>query len=745
MATTNDIDTKAAVRKFLESRAVADREDPATDSADEVQAVLESVALSFLLYPQAALSFVLRAKNVLAQVATTDRDVIDFMLKAIDDAENPDEPVTDLSDLIEAQTALVEVDRLGRVEEGVQAYDRYTRAVNRFLDKRLAKSLKRRRRGELERTGTEAKQDLFRVLSVFAPTHSLMVERLGLLLDSLTDFRSVSLTKLVSTKTLTRVRSSLKKVIQSLQRQQLSKTATAVELLSGAAALSSISNSRKINDPTVETGVHPPQRSISLSSERVPAKAVGSSDPTSLAGVGTPWVFDVTVDGTNYAVTLPHTGASGRHYVKATAGAATFNIPVGGNVLYVQFEGIAPPFGEATFVSAVVLPTGGAVTIAAILAELNDGSTGLLHGTAVEMAPGSGRILIYGSSSVTGITILDSFRGDFDVDGNYVAALESAHAILGFADQQKSGTPSLFSPAELVDLLSPSMDVAAAISLVDDAPQIASRSSALGSSVTFFSGAGVASYFGFTEGFHLPEPTYVELIENGEAINPADVGVFIGSVVSANDVDNLNTKNLFAPVAAIDGTRLTFAEGTALPRCDEANVRVTSPVVYAIQTLLDSVRSYRNAFELDARDLQRVLSPILSKPTLAQINDAKRVLQSIRDRVNGLVTRLSETAVRDDRTEFGTVAVQITSALEERGLDRALELLESCQFSAFFALTKEEASKGSRFLKASEQVGRNDLAQTTIEQDQDDLEPKGSSPDENLLPGEELLEDEEQL
>ncbi len=749
MATTNDIDTKSAVRKFLEGRVVVDKEDKTSDSADEVQAVLESVALTFLLYPQAALSFVLRAKNTLQQIVSTDVEILQFILDAISEIENPDEPITDTSDLVEAQTALVEVDRLGRVSSDVRAYDRYTQAINRFLDKRLAKFLKRHRRGELERTGLEAKQDLFRVLSTFAPTHALMSQRLDWLLDSVSDFQSVSLTKIVSTRTLTRVRSSLNKVILAVNKDQISKTATAIELLAGAAALSSISNSRQVYDPTVDTGTHPTNRTISVSSERVPATAIGSDQSVDLSAVSTPWSFGLTVNpllsGSPSTITLPATGASGRSYVKATTGSPTFNISVGTEYLYVQLDGIAPVYPNAATVRAIALPTGGAVTISAVLAALNHVSTVLLDATAVQLGT-TGRILIYGSGSVTGITVLSQVPGTFDLSGNYVPANNSVHAVLGFSDDQKSGDPDVFTPTELADLLSTRLVGATATVNDAGALQIASSSLELLTSLSFTGATAEACGFD-VDAMTLAEPTYLELIENGVAVDPGSLGVFIGSMVSASDVVALSSKNLFAPVLSMDGTKLFFGN-VDLPRCTasvDTIVRILSPLVFQVQSLILATRSYRGSFDADARELQRVLSPLLSRPTQAQIADAVRAINSIKDNVTGLLNALSGVVVRPDRSEFEAQALQIIAALEERGLDRSLDLLQSCQFSAFFAVTMEEAAKGTRFLKASEEVGRNDLAVTTAEQDQDELEPKGTTSIENLLPGEELMEDEEQL
>lgn len=748
MATTNDIDTKSAVRKFLESRAVVDKEDKTADSADEVRTVLESVALSFLLYPQAALSFVLKAKNVLQQIVSTDLEILQYILDAIGEIDNPDEPITDTSDLVEAQTALVEVDRLGRVSSDIRAYDRYTQAIDRFLDKQLGKFLKRRRRGEFERTGIEAKQDLFRVLSAFAPTHALMMERLNLLIDSVSDFQSVSLTRIVSTKALTRVRNSLNKVILAVNKDQISKTATAIELLAGSAALSSISNTRQVYDPTVDTGTHPAGRSISVRSEVVAAVATGTGTETDLSGVSTPWTFGITVDpllgGSVTNVVLPTAGASGRSYVKAAFGSPTYDISPSNCTLYVQFDGIVPPYPEAAMVRAVTLPNGSGVTVSAILTALNDGVTGLIDGTAVQLGT-TGKILIYGSASVTGITILSQVPGTFDGLGNYSDAPGSVHAVLGFSDYQQSGDPDVFTPADIVDLVGP-LVVGATFSVEDDVLQIESNTTSYPSSLSF---SGVAGEFGFsTTEMYIVEPAYLELMENGEAIDPTSLGIFIGSVVSLSDVLALPTKNLFAPITDIQGTRLFFDSGLSLPRVDiEDNpiIRIVSPLVFAVQSLLLATSAYKTDFDGDARELQRVLSPLLSRPTLAQISDAIRSIEAIKDKVTELHDILAATVVRSDRSEFEAVAQQITAALEERGLDRALELLQSCQFSAFFSLTMEEASKGSRFLKASEEVGRNDLAQTTAEQDIDESEPKGTTSDENLLPGEELLEDEEQI
>jgi hypothetical protein len=292
-----------------------------------------------------------------------------------------------------------------------------------------------------------------------------------------------------------------------------------------------------------------------------------------------------------------------------------------------------------------------------------------------------------------------------------------------------------------VDLIAPYMPLAS-LSVNDDGEPVVATVSTELTTLLSFSGP-VASAFGFFASTS-PAPNYLELIEGDSVVDPSTLGILLGSMVSASDVQSVSNKNLFSPITSIEGTRLKFASDVELPRCDEAHVLILSPIVSTVQRLFDDLRIFQNSFDQDIRALQRVLSPVLSKPTLAQINDAKRVLQEILDNVDDMLAKLTQAVVRSDRSEFEPIAKQISASLEERGLDKALELLQGCQFSDFFTLTGDGASKGTRFLKATEQVGRNEFAQPPAEQDQNDVEPLGTTPDENLLPGDELMEDEEQ-
>lgn len=736
MASLNDIDTDASVRKYLERSAVSDREDVSVNSADEITAILEACALSFLLYPQVSLNFILRAKNGLQQIIDSDLSLLDFMLAAINDVQNPNEPINNTSDLVEAQTALVEVDRIGRISSEVRAYDRYVSAVNRFLDNQLATSLKRRKLQQFERSGSEAKQDLFRALSTYTLVHAVMAQRLSILGRSTSNFESVDLTQIIASQTVTSVRSSLSQIVFGINQGSISKTTVAIELLAGAAALQSISNGRHMFDPLVDTGNFPEGRTITAYSGPIAATATGTASVVNLGvtSIPTPWNFTFVVDplGANisYSAVLPL-----QVYISANRpdNSLPFVIPSSNRTLFIQMDGPTPPDGQQCYVVTVAL-TAGSRTATQVASDINAAVQPYASCTNWN---GTGRILIQANSSlVTRIVVRSSYMGTFAVDYTYIYPDGSIHDVVGFTQNQTSESYRTYSPAallDIVDVYSNGVD-----GVLDDtgAASITSQSTAITSSLRF-TGA-VASAFGFS-GTAIAEPTYITLRENGVDIDPTSLDITIGSIVEVIDV--LDTfRSLRGPIVGIDGVKLFF-ETQTIPRASGQSVEVASPLVDTIQTLMSALRPYVGTFFNDSVDLQRVLTPLLSTPTFAQIGDAISALSDLRTRVQNLRSAIETLVVNESVNQFLTVSNGIVASLEERGLDRALDLLLQANFSGFFSLTNETASKSSRLMKATETLVRSNIRPPSTVNDTPDVTPLGTT-DDGLLNDTTLPSDE---
>lgn len=731
MASVDDVDTQQAVGKFLQRQSVTPRADSTANTADEITAVLETIAMAFLLYPQAALTIIMNAKNSLQQIVQADLLVVEFLLTALSDVENRDIPITDTSDLIEAQTALIELDRLGRINSELQAFSRYREAIDRFLDDQLGPTLKRNGSGTFERTGDEARQDIFNILPQFAAAHSIMASSLATLQKSVTDFESVNLTNMVSSLTLTRVRSSLNRVRSRIEQGSISKTTAAIELLAGAASLTSISDPNELFSATIHTGTIPVNTNVTIRAESANATALSTSGPWSLGGA--PWNFVGTMDPLAtgpqpYNFTIPDAAADGRVYISSEDLTATFNVPVNTS-LFLRLDGPDLDY-------EIALTSGGAVPIATLISDINTGLSG--DGFCIQN-PGTFGFLIYGDGSVTAISIRTGSSGA----SGTISTDSSGHELLGFTSGQTSLPLGQFNADSLAAALRHRLP-SGTVTVEGDKVRITSSLSDSILSSLFFDDAAVNSIqdvFGFT-GTIEAQPSYLELVDDGNVQTPVDLGVFIDSIVTiaedpavgGSEVRVLNNE----PITDIQGTQIFFSPSVSLPRRG-LDLTIISPIVSTTQIMVRDLTPFVGTFDKDVEAVQRILSPIVSKPTKAQIGDARDVLEDVESRLEDLLALLQAIVVRPDRSQFASIASQVLSALEERGLDRAQELLSSGQFSVFFSLSNANASKSNRLLTAMETVARQDLPVSTLEVDiDDDQNPRGTNPDSTILEGSEL-------
>lgn len=738
MATVSDIDTNAAVSKFLNRQVVVPRSGT-QDQGDEVAALIEATAIRFLISPQSALTLILMAKNQLQQIVISDLALIDYIIAAIGDVNNPDLIVTDTSSLVDAQTALVEVDRLGSFSNTTAAFTRYTSAVSTFLNKQLAISVKRSNSGELERTGSEAKQDLSSAVGLFNSTHAVMISGLVELINSVNDFRSVNLTKIVSADTVARVKSSLQQVQQGMAANALSPTVAAIELLAGSAALQSISSSQDIYDPTVETGIFPAGRNITVSSAPIGAFLISSVSASSGFSVGSGQInFGITLDelGTNpFTATfgIPVSGSpTNRAWIVSSPLPATVLLPSGSKSLFLQLNGAVGGAYKDIDLSAA----GTSTTLTALAIIINSALGADATLTVNTRGDGLFEFIFVGSDPVTSIVVLGLGNGSVDpVSGIYTASNPSVHTQLGLVAGQVSTDKTLITKAQLIDRINSAISPRGNAVSAGNFIQITSASSAVTSSVR----VSTQTYpgFGFSTTLATAIPPFLVLMENGQPIDPDSLGVFIGSSMAVTDSVSSDRSGVFI-ISDILGNQLLC--DTTLPRAVSNSVTILAPSVASVQSLLLQLSGFSGVFDKDAQNVQKVAAPLLSKQaTQAQLGDATKLLNAVRLNVTnqagtGLLDVMSAVVVRDDQSEFATAAKTLIQSLEERGLDKASDLLTSAQFSAFFALTNEAASNSGAFLNSIEKVMTVAFSTTTIESQIQDAKPSGTTPSDILPP-----------
>lgn len=708
----NSIDTTAIVGKYLSRQTTGTRLNADGNTADENTAILESIAIAMLLNPQAVLSIILNAKNSLQQLITADEQLIGFITAAIGETQNQDALPTSTADLVDAQTALVELDRIGRVDTSLQSFTRYQNSVSNFLNNQLAPLVKANPTGDFNRSGTEAKQDLFNSLSLFIQTHQLVIARLAPLAAAVSNYNSVDLSTVVHAQTIARVRTSLQQVQSGVTNGQMSNTVAALELMAGSASLQSISNAKGVYDDTIPTS-----QGLLIGPEPTSAFVESSVGPLLVTTAPHPHSTTIGADGNGpITIELPFTSRSGCPYVCNSLSQNAFTVPSGVK-LFLEIEPGPSPASDGMTHYAISI-TSGSRTLAQVLTDIN---AGLAGGTqiATDFAHPDHAIIILGASSDSLVRVLGMGPGTFDPStGVFTPDAPSAHAVLGFAPNQTSSAVDSFDLPFLQRFFranySSALGVVVAQTLTD---QLTITSSSTVPSVSTVTTSGqVMSDFGFGSAISVPEA--LQIVDGAGVVqDPAGLGVLVGSVI--------HSSAFIEDVVSIDGERLLFSPALILPLVVNP-VRVVAPVVAAVQSLMSITETFDGQFDNDILPLQGLLSPLLTTPSLAQVNDALRAFGVIEARLTDLLGQISEVVITESQEPSDSVAQDILQTLEERGLDRAQDLMSQCQFSDFFALTSENASKSTRLMKAAETSVSTDFQTSTVEEDQ---------PDGNLLAG----------
>lgn len=125
---------------------------------------------------------------------------------------------------------------------------------------------------------------------------------------------------------------------------------------------------------------------------------------------------------------------------------------------------------------------------------------------------------------------------------------------------------------------------------------------------------------------------------------------------------------------------------------------------------------YPSKFEEDILELERVLNPLLvnRNPSAALIGTARTTTNNLRA-VYARPTPSSTPRLTEILTDFTTSVVPRIDALldmlQERGMDRAHDLLLLGEFSEFFGVTKDGSSYGGNLLEKLRSIAQNDVPQ----------------------------------
>lgn len=719
----------ALLNKGVVQPKVAGTNSPDVESAS----LMESLALSLLLQPKAALYDLYLAKSGLLAAITAEIVAIEALKSAIQDLGNVTFAIKDLQALQRAQSSILQLSAQGLPSSSSGAFKRFSVSIDEFLNQQLAKNIKRPGSSVMVRPGEEAGLDLPPSLSSLKDQHTAFLDRLYALSVGVKNFLSTPFSAIVGANTLFRARADLDGVISDFSTDDSGAQSrdAAVRLIADRAALRLVGATVDVEAPVLDTGLVLPAGQPAISGMSAPTSAVSSTaaGPFVMSTGGTLVINGTSTTNLNQAgnhaavlgdaVVFPVSVPANYHLffnLEAVAGL-TWTGP-DSNGLYTEgtlgsgwslVNGVYSKDFKATLNSGdpSTTPPGSAAPLSMSLADVEaafDTAIGAL-GTAVEfVTTGTGRLLLVASSvKINKITIIHSM---VVIDSRTTIPFphvysNSFHVELGFSSSPSGVTGS--TPASRIaaalGIIFPA--VASSVLNPDGTISLTSVNTAPGASLTV---SGVwAADLGLATAQAVS--TLVTLQSAGGPVSPL-------GLVDPGDVLKASTGT--AVVASVRDSGMTLV--TPLPTFS-GPITITSALISVWLEIEDQVSAFliqwlQGPFASDLASVDRLIAVLIGSPTSPRRSEALAVLNDLEAQLSGLQVALSSPAAT---LPVGSAAKErkavegVIQTLIERKYDRALDFFLRCQIQELFELDWQTASYSGNLMRAAADIARSDI------------------------------------
>lgn len=696
----------------LIDRKVAEAKVDGANSPDiEARAILESIALNLLLKPKSILYLAHLARNALQNTVRKELLAVDALSKTVEDTANVTFTPPTSTALSSARTSLLKMESLEKVDVAGGDYQRFSKSIDDFLNKSLAKSVRKLGQTELVRPSTEAEADLSTDFQSLLELHNELNERLLSLSVGVQNFTDSSIGTILGLSTAFRARQDLEEIIDLVDSGDSASQARdiAVRLIGSRAAVKSIGTLPSVDSLLLDTANNLPSGYV-LKVESDPAAA----EVTSVVG---PFVLDpstgasVSVNGSSIVESFFPQAAvhlNNRAFVSSSQLSFPVTIPTG-TFLFVQLRRATAstgyvPQGDGSFLKQVKVSFPiGPISLAQVLTSINSALGA--DASAVEyVKPGTNKLILIGNSSITSIA-LSSFliQPSTSSVGDQAVLLNSAHTLLGFSASQtgEAGSTPL---GIMVDAFNVFFGTLVTATQTDD--QKLKLSTLLNTSGTSLT-VSISSSVGITgTAYALSDTLKLFGSVYGISTNPVDPNPLldIGDLVTTPFGDSA-VKSMTTTRLVLDSSFRTFY----------GDISAKSALTLSIRALEDAIQVFltdwlKSSFVQGLQSIDRAVAALSGKSTPAARNAVLSLLVTLKTKLQTLSTTLTTGLVPSNiGTEERTVIEGIISTLIERRYDRALKLFLSLDIQEFFEVSAETASFGADLLKKMSDIAITDI------------------------------------
>jgi hypothetical protein len=711
-----------AVRSFkdqiesLLSRRVAQHRVAGVPSSDaEASALLESLAFGLLLKPKTVLYFAHLARNGLVKVLNEEIEAAEALITTIGDLGNPTYKITGLQHLRNARNSLLQIENLDKVDVLAGAYKRYDKGINDFLNKSLAKSVRRPGSSEMTRTGEEAKLDLPADFAALRDKHTDLLGRLYALAVGVQNFLEVPLGAILGINTASKARSDIEDVISEIESELPgSARDIAVRLLGGRASVRAIGTPPYLYDPLISTSRSLPSGyAVKGVSDPVAASATSLAGPFSL-----PTGSSFTLNGVT--TVFPQVSPQIDNEAVVVSEAVTYPVVVApGKSLFIQVDYTSGADAERFRVNLNTTAGSVSKTLVAVLADINAALSGECE-AAEYLGAGTSRILIKSLPGRSRITVLSEFTEPSptsDPGGvpNYFN--DSFHEELGFEVGQsgEEGSVPAFFVADAINFHFSSVE---AETTVEEKVVVTSSSTApaVRLDITAPSSLGLTgSHVATSKTFRLYGSVF------GSAVDPVspDPLVDVGdTVLCPNGFDSR--------IESVTSTRVVLEDAV---QTFDGDVVVTSALDLAYLSLDGALQAWLPEFlkeqlSTGIKQIDAAVASVSGSATPAARNTAVALLRDDLlpklTELLGILTDPGTLLPAGAAVEEKKIVEGIIEALTERKFDRAVDMLMKCKVQEFLLLDGQTASFSGDLMQSMSSLAQQDVLFPDPVQDQQD-------------------------
>lgn len=609
----------------------------------------ENILFMFINNQNLPLCFIYKANNKLTKLLTDYINLIDTLISSINYINNLEKKPKSSTDV---QTSIL----LSKGNATTQLKDKLFSYVSSFQDFKTSSN------NEIKESNIDSSENIYAAIAYLEQINIQILELVNNISSfppkiSFEELRLTLLDKLLNIVKQTESASTNQSPISSL-----------INLVSSFSFYENATNTYNVYSPLVSKTI-PKDLSIYAIQQKTFAEAMSNAFPQPTTST----LFLMNIDGVAFSIPFPSFLGQGRTYMLGSG--TSFNIPPNTR-LYFKFNSTPLPHSSFLIPEGFAIDDGyiaieipaGVISLTTLIDTLNAGfnefDTSFVKrqfATAAHFSNGTNRLLIYGNTFVDSFSIIPPPGFYNTATFIYTSANNSCNneVNLPFGTSKNPLLPDYKDLVDCINYFSPN------VSIQENRIRVLSTKQGASASLNF--PASISTDIGLSNTNSFAEEVFLQ--SNGQTVSPTSLGIVTG--YKLKDVRGEHIINV--------SNSITYND---IPNLDKFDVEIYTDLINIVKNILLKV-----SFTNKHTELINLIRPLVNKPTIEQLNEAKNKLPILKQYYQGVLSSLSFIAVNSPLLELSN---KLLAFLEQKGYTKLIDYLNKADFENFFTAVKEK-------------------------------------------------------